>query len=160
MGDTMGDDMYARQSIVWRNLINAVALEAGLLPTMPQHDVWEDVDVKSMLKQLPEDERRELTRKFRKVRRRMTKQAKDNVHRVRMRLYTRFVNNVIIDMIEEVCVRVFPQVAAQFTDTRAASKCKFMHGSMDAIFREPTMKRLMQRFQKAAEKLAGGNHDD
>ena len=82
----------------------------------------------------------------------MTKQAKDNVHRVRMRLYTRFVNNVIIDMIEEVCVRVFPQVAAQFTDTR--------HGSMDKLFSEPTTRRLMQRFQKAAERLAGGNHDD
>ena len=147
---------YARETIIWRNLINAIALELGLAPVLST-DAREALKTGDLLAEIPVEEKRVITRRFRKLHHKLTKHMKKVAAQRMMRRNRNLSRQIIIDFIEDVCIELFPQVAAQFDDTRERCKENYRNAT---IFKQHSLDVLTREFKDAALKLAGGKRND
>jgi hypothetical protein len=150
----MGTTKFARESPVWRNLINAIALEVGLAPVLSALP-GEELATRVLLGMLPIEERRALTRKFRKLRRKMAKHASRPImQRTFRQRRSGTTAAVLVDIIEDCCIDLFPQLAAMFDDLTMRGRQKYTRHAR--MFKSEQLEILKAEFKQAAAKLAGG----
>lgn len=143
-------EQFARSSHVWQNLINAVALEMGIAPIFNDGEL-----VRNALAGSPAPEKSTLSRRYRKLKRNLVKHAKNKRARGRLRYNNAILKSIIIDFVEQACIKKFNAVAGHFSDLQPNAEIRNWRRHK-YFFSDQEYERLLRAYETAAERLMKG----